>query len=275
MNILFSVIALMLYLLAASKLGVSVLDYKSPDQTVEKKRRKKNQALIVGAIALLCNAAVLKDSVFVEHGLNLGFSNAWALISWMIALFILLVAMRKPVENLLIIFFPLAACGLVLILFLPSNRLTVATVALGLKAHIVFSIIAYGTFAVAMCQSVLLAFQDHQLHHKRPTTAMSILPPIQIMEHLLLQLIVAGFAMLNISLIIGFVFVHDIFAQHLVHKTVLSLVAWLIFAVLLWGRWCWGWRGRKISYLTISGFITLTLAFFGSKLVLETILMRV
>jgi ABC-type uncharacterized transport system permease subunit len=104
---------------------------------------------------------------------------------------------------------------------------------------------------------------------------MLILPPMQVMEDLLIQFILFGFFLLSLSLATGFMFLHNIFAQHLVHKTVLSILAWLIFGSLLWGRWSFGWRGRKVIYLTLGGFILLLLAYFGSKLVLELILHKV
>ena len=58
------------------------------------------------------------------------------------------------------------------------------------------------------------------------------------------------------------------------HKTVLSIVAWLVFAVLLWGRWQFGWRGRTAIRWTLGGFLALMLAYFGTKIVLEVILKR-
>jgi ABC-type uncharacterized transport system permease subunit len=70
-------------------------------------------------------------------------------------------------------------------------------------------------------------------------------------------------------------FLNDIFAQHLIHKTVLSVLAWIIFGILLWGRWTQGWRGKKVIRWTIGGFLSLMLAYFGSKFVLELILKRV
>jgi len=94
------------------------------------------------------------------------------------------------------------------------------------------------------------------------------------MEHFLFQLIAAGFALLTLALFTGLIFVQNLFAQHLVHKTVLSLLAWLVFAVLLWGRWRFGWRGRTAIRWTLGGFASLMLAYFGSKLVLELILGR-
>jgi ABC-type uncharacterized transport system permease subunit len=56
--------------------------------------------------------------------------------------------------------------------------------------------------------------------------------------------------------------------------TVSAAVAWLVFAVLLWGRWKFGWRGRTAIRWTLGGFAFLLLAYFGSKLVLELVLGR-
>lgn len=64
------------------------------------------------------------------------------------------------------------------------------------------------------------------------------------------------------------------FAQHLVHKTVLSTLAWLMFGGLLIGRLRYGWRGKTAIVWTLSGFAVLILAYFGSKIVLELILHR-
>ena len=86
---------------------------------------------------------------------------------------------------------------------------------------------------------------------------------------LLFPLLFVGLALAVVS---GFTFVDNLFAQHLAHKTILSIFAWFVFALLLWGRWKFGWRGRKAIRWTLSGFGLLILAYFGSKLVLEIIL---
>ncbi|MGR9000150.1 MAG: cytochrome C assembly family protein, partial [Gammaproteobacteria bacterium] len=100
------------------------------------------------------------------------------------------------------------------------------------------------------------------------------LPPLQTMESLLFQMLATGLFFLTISLVSGFVFIEDVFAQHLAHKTVLSILAWLIFSALLIGRSRYGWRGQIAIQWTLIGFVSLLLAYFGSKLVLEIILKR-
>ena len=92
------------------------------------------------------------------------------------------------------------------------------------------------------------------------------------METLLFQFLGFGFVCLSASLLTGFVYLEDIFAQHLVHKTVLSIIGWFILGVLLFGRIRFGWRGKTAIRWTLSAFAFLMLAFFGSKLVLEFIL---
>jgi len=52
----------------------------------------------------------------------------------------------------------------------------------------------------------------------------------------------------------------------------LSMIAWVVFATLLAGRYRFGWRGRTAINWTISGFVILMLAYFGSKVVLELLL---
>ena len=60
--------------------------------------------------------------------------------------------------------------------------------------------------------------------------------------------------------------------EHLVHKTVLTIVAWLLFSVLLWGHYQLGWRSQTAVRFTLAGFTLLMLAYFGSKMVLELLL---
>jgi ABC-type uncharacterized transport system permease subunit len=112
------------------------------------------------------------------------------------------------------------------------------------------------------------------LRHRQFGPWLRALPPLTLTETLLFQLIGAGFSLLTLTLITGALFVDNLFGQHLVHKTVLSIIAWLVFGALLYGRWRHGWRGRRAVNLTLSGMALLVLAFFGTKAVLELILHR-
>ena len=124
--------------------------------------------------------------------------------------------------------------------------------------------------------AVLLALQERALRRRRVDSSLiRALPPLTLMETLMFRMIATGFVFLSLTLLSGVLFIDNLFAQHLVHKTILSIVAWLIFGTLLFGRWRWGWRGSRAVNLTLIGMSVLLLAFFGTKFVLEVVLHRV
>jgi ABC-type uncharacterized transport system permease subunit len=234
----------------------------------------KRLLFIAGMIAISLHGILLYGQIFISSGINFGFFNAASLVTWGIALLLLVTLLAKPVENLLIVLFPLAALMVGLEMYFPSQRILATDLNFGVQLHIFYSILAYSILSIAALQAIFLAIQDYQLHHKHPGWALQMLPPLQVMEVLLVQMIGIGVILLTASLLSGFIFLENIFAQHLVHKTVLSMVAWLIFVALLWGRWQYGWRGKTLVRWNLSGFFILMLAYFGSKLVLELILKR-
>lgn len=140
--------------------------------------------------------------------------------------------------------------------------------------HVVLAMGSAGIFAIAAVIVVMLALLESGLRSGRPSGWLAALPPVESLERALFALLSIGTAALTVAILAGLLFVTDLFAQHLVHKTVLALVAWAIFTCLLFGRWRFGWRGRKAARYTIAGFVVLAVAYFGSKFVLEILLDR-
>ena len=143
-----------------------------------------------------------------------------------------------------------------------------------ITAHIITSVIAFGVLSIASVYALFIELIDRLLRKHSFNKLVQSLPALDTLEEVLFHLIKAGFAVLTIALLTGLVYVNDLFGQHLAHKTILSIFAWLIFALLLWGRWKRGWRGRVAVRMTLAGIALLLLSYFGSKLVLEIILQR-
>ena len=261
-----SIISITLYLVTTVLLGrklVVGIPYSSTTR----------MALIaLGLGAVILHAGVVYQSVFTAAGLNLGFYSAASLITALVALLMLVAAISQPIENLGIAILPIAALALLLDNLFSAQHILNTHSSGQIELHIILSLLAYSLLTIAALQAVLLAIQDRQLRHKHPGGFMRALPPMQVMESLLFQIIAVGFVLLSLALMSGFIFLQDIFAQHLVHKSILSIVAWFVFAILLVGRWKAGWRGRTAIRWTLAGFVALLLAYFGSKLVLEIIL---
>lgn len=234
----------------------------------------RNLALGLGFMGLLLHTWLLYDSIFSRPGLDLAFFNALALTSWTVVALLLVSSVTKPVENLGILILPLAALTLFLEARYPSVGFMRPATGWDIKIHVLLSMLAYSLLTLASVQAILLAIQDHHLHSRHTRGFVRALPPLQTMESLLFEMIGAGFVLLTLALASGFAFLEDMFAQHLVHKTVLSTLAWLVFGGLLIGRFRYGWRGRTAIIWTLSGFVILILAYFGSKAVLELVLQR-
>ncbi len=261
-------LAALLYLATGGLLGLRLV------RLGDGRHVSKLPLVLLGLAATLLHAVVLAQAVIRPEGVNLAFFNALSFSGWLIAVVLLGSTLARPVENLGIVLLPFAAATVILAVLFPAERVVSDPGAWQLEAHIVLSILAYALLSLAAVQALLLAVQDRRLRSRNPGGFIRGMPPLVTMESLLFQLIAAGFVALSLALLSGLAFLDDLFAQHLVHKTVLSIAAWLVFAILLWGRWHFGWRGRTAIRWTLGGFLTLALAYFGSKLVLELILRR-
>lgn len=261
-------VAILCYLAATGTIGLRLFQ-----QHREKHLLPRSVPLVLAFLGLLVHSWLVYDAIFRPPGLNLAFFNAIALTAWTVIALLLLSSLTKPVENLGILLLPVAALSLYLEARFASPSF-LPTTGWGIKTHVFFSILAYSLLTLASVQAILLAIQDHHLHSHHPGGFIRALPPLQTMEVLLFEMIGAGFVLLTLSLLSGFAFLKDMFAQHLVHKTVLSTLAWFVFGGLLIGRLRYGWRGKTAIIWTLSGFVILILAYFGSKAVLELILHR-
>jgi len=231
-------------------------------------QRASKYGYALSLFAWILQAANLYSHLFSPSGLLLDIGAALSLTAWAVIGVILLSSLRKPVAGLLIFAAPIAAIAIAIdTVSVPSFE--GRQFSTGILIHIVTSILGYALFAVAACQAILLIYQNRHLKTRQPSRLVASLPPLETMESLLFEVLAAGQVFLTLALMTGFIFLDDLFAQHVVHKTILSLVAWIIFGILLWGHYRLGWRGRTAIRWTLWGFANLALAFFGTKIAME------
>ncbi|MGZ8227409.1 MAG: cytochrome C assembly family protein [Methylococcaceae bacterium] len=238
------------------------------------RRAPKSLPILLAWLAVCAHILYTALTFQQNNGFNFGFFSTTSHVAMIVALLLLIAIFNKPVEKLGIAVFPTAALMLGLELNFDDKAEYISTYNWAMSSHILTSIIAFSLLNIAALQAVLLAIQDQQIKSHSPKRFIRSLPSLQAMESLLFQMLAAGVFFLTIALISGFLFIEDLFAQHLVHKTVLSILAWLIFSCLLIGRSRYGWRGQTAIKWTLIGFVALTLAYFGSKMVLELVLHR-
>ena len=229
--------------------------------------------LVPALIALGLHAALHATTWHGAGALDLHFFSALSLVGLGMGVLTTAFGASGRMAALGVIVFPIAA--LVGIAYAARGHVTATPLDWRLQLHAWCALLAYATLGIAALIAVLLWAQERALRRREFHGWLRAMPPLTQLESLLFRTIAVGFGLLTATLLTGVLFVENLFAQHLVHKTVLSVLSWLAFGVLLLGRWRWGWRGAKAVRWTLVAMALLMLAFFGSQFVLEMVLKRV
>jgi ABC-type uncharacterized transport system permease subunit len=229
--------------------------------------------LLPALIALGLHAALHATTWHGAGALDLHFFSALSLVGLGMGLLTTAFGASGRMAALGVIVFPIAA--VVAIAYAARGHVTATPLDWRLQLHAWCALLAYATLGIAALIAVLLWAQERALRRREFHGWLRAMPPLTQLESLLFRTIAVGFGLLTATLLTGVLFVENLFAQHLVHKTVLSVLSWLAFGVLLLGRWRWGWRGAKAVRWTLVAMVLLMLAFFGSQFVLEMVLKRV
>ncbi len=230
------------------------------------------------SLGLLCIGATLHAALLFPNfvrptGFDFNFFNILSLTCWLMLTLTLIFSFYRPVLALNTFAIPVAAFGVVIGTLWRAPYQPMMKISPGLEWHIILSLAAYCVLFMASIQAILLYVQNRELKHKSLNRIwVSVLPPLQTMESLLFDLLFVGFCLLTVALPLGFLSVDNLLAQHLAHKTFFSVLSWLIFGILLFGRWRMGWRGQRAIQFTLWGFGLLLAGFIGGKFVLEILL---
>lgn len=262
MNIASSLIAILLYLLATAA--------QARRLRAGSGQQLSRASLTLGLAAMAAHGVAAITAIATPAGADLGLSQLFSLLSGLICVITVSASLRRPLHNLLLALFPLAALAITLELLLPGSE-GGERYSAGMYSHIILSILAYSLLTIAAVQAIVLASQDRMLRQHQLRGLPSFMPPLQTMESMLFELIAASLLLLTAAIATGVLFVDDLLAQHLLHKTAFSVLAWILLGVLLAGRLALGWRGRTAIRWTLWAFAFLLLGYLGTKIALSLI----
>jgi len=228
-------------------------------------------------LVLAVHAFALHAPLFAGDGMHFSFSLALSLILWLAVLIYGLESFRSRMDGLQPLVLPLAALCTVLPAFFRQTHLVAHADATGFKLHFLAAMLAYSLFTLAALHAVFMSIAEQALHRRTLSRRLASLPPLLSMESLLFHMLRIGFALLTLTLASGIFFSEAIFGKAIPfdHKRVFAFLSWGIFAVLLIGRHAWGWRGRKALYWTLAGFLSLLLAYVGTRFAFEVVFGRI
>lgn len=194
-----------------------------------------------------------------------------SLLGALLLLIVIGASLHQPVNALLIGVAPLTGLFTLLASTLTPES-TLGPLNLETVIHIVASIVAYGSVAFAGTLSLLVSWHHSQLKQRPLSPWVSVLPPLDAMEHLFLRTVQIAWWTLSVALITGVLYVADFWAQQLAHKTALSVLAWTGMTLALWQHFRDGGVTRHMRRTAVWAAVLLCVGYLGSKAILEFLL---
>jgi ABC-type uncharacterized transport system permease subunit len=225
----------------------------------------------IAAVGALVQAAAMFDERRLDPQAALSLGDTAAIVGFLIAVTAILMALKPRLRGMAALLLVIAAV-LEAAFSEGARSFTMGRPGWELTFHVAMATTAFAFLTIGAALAVAQVVVDRRLRSRQPLGLLKILTPLESLESGCFHSILAGFLLLTLALVSGAFFIENLFAQHLIHKVVLAMTAWIVFGVLLLGRWRFGWRGRKALRWTLSGYVLLGLSYFGSKLVLETLL---
>ncbi|NOR10359.1 MAG: c-type cytochrome biogenesis protein CcsB [Desulfovibrionaceae bacterium] len=168
---------------------------------------------------------------------------------------------------------PLAVVFMLLSSAIPSRVIPTSKLfkSVWLTLHVATMFLGNAIFALAFCAGIMYLLQERQIKTKSFGLLYRRLPSLEVLDSLNYVCLTFGFPLITIGLISGFVYAGAVWRSfwHWDPKEILSVVTWLIYAVLLHERLAVGWRGRRAAIMAIIGFSAILLTFVGASIILK------
>lgn len=135
-----------------------------------------------------------------------------------------------------------------------------------LIAHVFTCFLGYSAFAIAFGISWMYVFKEKDTEGRN--RLLMHFPETGVLDELTHQMVMFGFLFLSIGIITGSVWANSAWGSYWSWdpKETWSLITWFIYAVLLHARLIRGWKGKRIAYLSILGFMAVLFTYFGVNL---------
>jgi ABC-type uncharacterized transport system permease subunit len=257
-------------------LGIlAVLAYAVP--AVVRGLGARGMRLVLLAAWALHGASLAVGLLGLAGGAHFGFGPAVSTTAWLVLTVYALESRLYPQLQSRTVLASWGALAVLVGLVFPGKVLH-AQASLWLPLHWALGIASYGLFAAAVVHAWLMTRSEAQMRLGAAGDASQVDMPLMTLERLMFALVMAGFILLSATLLVGWGFSESLYGAGVAwkwnHKTIFSVMSWLVFALLLWGRWQWGWRGKRAVRVLYLGAGLLLLAYVGSRFVLEIILQR-
>ena len=256
---------------------VSAQSPDSPPQAPAPGRRAGNVAMALTWLAtgMLLLGLVLRGlwAGRVPWGNMYEFSLAWTL--GILAVF-LIVSLRRDIRwlGLPVVFLALLSLGLaVTVLYTEAAQLVPALKSWWLVIHVASAIICGGAFTVAAAISSLYLWRDRAERQGKVTGIVATLPDATRLDTLAYRILAFAFPLWTFAVISGAIWAENAWGRYWGWdpKETWAFITWVIYAGYLHARSTAGWRGRRAAYISLLGFVSFLINYFGVNIFVNSL----
>jgi cytochrome c-type biogenesis protein CcsB len=196
--------------------------------------------------------------------------EATSFFAWCIVLIFFMLQLRYKISLLSSFIMPVVFAFMLSSSMLPREMKPLSPVlqSYWLGIHTVFAFLGNAAFALSFGIGAMYLVQEHYVKSKHLGGLFERLPSLQTLDEINYRLITFGFPLLTLAIISGALWAESAWGSYWNWdpRETWSLITWFIYAIVLHARLIAGWRGKRAALLSIIGFLTIVIAFFGIKL---------
>jgi cytochrome c-type biogenesis protein CcsB len=139
---------------------------------------------------------------------------------------------------------------------LQSNWLTV---------HVLTCFLGYAAFAVAFALGQMYLIRSRRGEGCNGVFLGRAIPAPEVLEDLLYRSVILGFVFLSLGIMTGSIWAHYAWGAYWSWdpKETWSLITWIVYAIMLHARAVRGWRGRRMAWMSLVGFVSVLVTYLG------------
>ena len=208
-------------------------------------------------------AALVQRSFSTGHGPYMNVFEYCVFLAWAVFAVFLVAEGYLKIKPLGAFMVPIGFLLMLIAMALsPESEPSFPVKAYWLTLHRTLSFLAFGAFSLVFASGLMYLIQERQLKLKRFGAWYHRLPSLSILDDANRVGLVFGFPIITVGAAAAIIWSTQKYGSiiKLNTSTATLLVAWLVYAVMIFGRLALGWRGRRAAALGVAGFCIVILA---------------
>lgn len=231
----------------------------------------------VGFVGFAAHAGGVLTDMFASEAIRFGFGMAASAFLCMAVAIVLVESLVHRINGLMGTVMIVSAFGAALPVLFQGELYPAAEWTVLFRIHLLAALAAYAFMTIAVVQAILLMRKEREVSNPATLNRGSLvsnMPSLLAMERILFRIVGCGFVCLTLVLILGAMATYEVHQTYFIfeHKTILTWLSWVVFAILLAGRYFLGWRKKKALFWFWTGIVFLAVAYLVYRFILDALI---